>query len=371
MATNPSRSRDRPDRLGGSILRPSRRTDALTTFPAGIAAATSASLAVLFTFIAMCRVADLRTAFISALIMAFGTSTWTVSADAMWPHGPDQLLVGLFLIAVATSRWWLAGVVAAAALFTRPLMAVPAAASALWLSCSMRTWRPALVVGAIGAIAAAGLVYLNWALFQELTVAPGSYGEFQGQFLGRSSSYDPTDPGSLLLNVAGMLGSPTRGVLVLSPFLVALAPGIPSAWRASPPWVRGAAVGGVAYAAMQLWGNNFAGGAGFYGYRYTLESLTLVSPLLVLCWTTWTSRTRTRRITFAILAVAAVVQHAVGALYETRFHESPYRSWKHYLLVESWEDAGSGHRVFALVFSVVAVAVTCALMRSRGASVRA
>jgi len=40
----------------------------------------------------------------------------------------------------------------------------------------------------------------------------------------------------------------------------------------------------MACLAIQITGNYFAGGGGFYSYRYPIETLTLCAPLLVLCW---------------------------------------------------------------------------------------
>lgn len=52
-----------------------------------------------------------------------------------------------------------------------------------------------------------------------------------------------------------------------------------SGWRAAPLWVRSAAAGGTAYLLIQLRGNGFSGGYGFFSYRLAIEWLTLCALL--------------------------------------------------------------------------------------------
>ena len=106
-------------------------------------------------------------------------------------------------------------------------------------------------------------------------------------------------------------------------------------------------MGGLAYAVAHAYGHNYSGGAGFYGYRYTIESLTLMCPLLVMAWQHWTALTTRRRVAFAILAVLAVTQHAAGALYAVpRIDASAFDPWRHFLFVEAWDVGGPTRNAF-------------------------
>jgi hypothetical protein len=61
-----------------------------------------------------------------------------------------------------------------------------------------------------------------------------------------------------------------------------LAPALWRGWQGLPDWARSLAVGGLLYAFIQGLMNVFAGGAGFFGYRLTLETLVCLFPALAL-----------------------------------------------------------------------------------------
>jgi hypothetical protein len=146
----------------------------------------------------------------------------------------------------------------------------------------------------------------------------------------------------------------------LSPFLLALIPGIRSAWRDATDETRALALGGTTYLVVQVLLNPFSGGDFFYGSRITLEWLAAGFPLLLLCWTSWTSRSPQRRRIFMGLALASIAIHAIGAA------GGPGWSWTGndwldfdplvYVLAEPWR----------IVPALAAVAVTAAaIMFSR------
>lgn len=348
------------------------RPDLLTAFPAGVAAAASAALAMGLMHSLFRRLASPRTALLAILVVAFGTATWTISADAVWPHGPDQVWLTSMLIALSSGRLWLAGLASAAALVTRPITATAIAATGIWASWQTRSLKPALRIGLVAGLGLLLFAAYNRAVFGAWTISPGSYGNLTSMFTGDSEVFDPTNPRVLATNIAGVFVSPTRGVLVLSPFLLALAPGLRHAWRAAPPWVRASAVGAGTYALVHGYGHNFAGGAGFYSYRYAIEPLTLLSPLLLLAWRHWTSLTRTRRTSFAILAVVAVTQHAAGALYGVpRVDPVTYDSWRHFLFTEALSSGGPLRAAFVGTAAAAASLAAVAAARQRDAPVTA
>src|SRR5207248_4657216 len=94
-----------------------------------------------------------------------------------------------------------------------------------------------------------------------------------GGYHGQLTSAGGVGLHSFLINIAGTVVSPLRGVATLSPFVLLLLPGIPKAWRSGAPWVRSAAAGGVLYLLIQLWLNRFSGGYNFYSYRLIIETL--------------------------------------------------------------------------------------------------
>lgn len=341
----------------------------LTSFPSGVASAASGAIAMGLLFALLRRVTGHRTALIGTLLASFGTATWTISADALWPHGPDQVWLVCMMLALSSSRWFVAGAASACALLTRPITVISAALAAVWLSWRDRSLRPLLVIGLVSAVGLAAFIAYNRLVFQAWTIAPGSYTELTGMFTGDSKTYDPTDLSVLSSNAAGLIVSPTRGVLVLSPFLLALLPGLRAGWRQSPEWVRASAVGGLVYAVVHVYGHNFSGGAGFYSYRYPIESLTLMCPLLVLSWVHWTSRRPMRRLAFAFLAVVAVTQHAAGALYTVpRVDANTYDLWRHFLFAEALRSGGLVRTSFVGACAAVALLTAAVALKAPSAA---
>ena len=135
---------------------------------------------------------------------------------------------------------------------------------------------------------------------------------------GYSSSFvdntQSADVVGYVRNIGMALFSPTRGLLVWSPFLIVLLPGLPAAWRAAPSWVRGGALGGLVYLLVQYKANRYSGGDGFAAYRYPLEALTASAPLLLLSYTEWVAQRPRVAQAFRVLVILSVVAHAAFAI---------------------------------------------------------
>jgi hypothetical protein len=101
-----------------------------------LAAALITALAMVFLFLAASRVTDPAWAATVAIVCAFGTSSFSISAQALWQHGAGQLFLSLFLYLVVASagserRLAWAGLAlgaAAAARATNLLVGLPLAA---------------------------------------------------------------------------------------------------------------------------------------------------------------------------------------------------------------------------------------------------
>lgn len=282
-------------------------------FLANLAAATAAAGAVTALFLLLGRLAPRRPALLGALLFAVGSPTWAVSGHALWTHGPAQLALLLALLALAGDHRLLAGLALGGAVLTRPhlvLVAVGVAAALTWRS---RSLRPALPLAAGTGVGVVGLLVYNRLAYGGWTLV----GAYSSRAAGGGTStvrsgLGGVGPVGFLDNVAGVLVSPGRGVLVLTPFLLLLLPGLPGAWRSAPSWARWAASGGLLYLAAQLWWDDFWGGYGFFSYRVPLETLTLATPLLLLAYQGWTARRAWRRRAFTGLAAVSVGLQAFG-----------------------------------------------------------
>lgn len=275
--------------------------------PAALTAALTAAAAVVALHRTLLRLVDGRTAVVSALVFAFATSTWAASADALWTHGPAQLVLVLGTLTLSRRRWWLAGLSLGAAALLRAHLALVPAVVGLLHSWWTRSWGPAVRIALASAVGVVLLLVYDWFAYGSWSPT-GGYAE---------AGFDKDGVGLAVFayNVAGALVSPQRGLFSGSPLLLVLLPGLPSAWRAAPAWVRSAAIAGLVYTAAQLALNRFSGGDSFYTYRLTLELVTLSAPLLVLCWSTWTSRRRGRCAAFVSLMTLSVLLQSLGAVF--------------------------------------------------------
>lgn len=292
--------------------------------PASIAAAVVTSAAMGTLAVLLRRIATARVALAASLILGTATTTWAVSGTALWPHGPDQLYLVIAMLAVASGCNAWTGLAFALAILTRPPLAVVAVVAGCWASWVRRSPRPALVIGAISGCGLVGFLWYSHVFWD---------GGLQSQYTEAVAGADPirqffdVSPHALeqlLINIAGTLVSPDRGVLFGAPFLLALAPGLRQAWKVAPQWVRSAAASGLVYMFVQLKTNRFSGGSMFWSYRYPLETITLMAPLLLLAWRAYTVCTARRRAAFAGLLLVALVLQTCGAIFRGSYVGAPW-----------------------------------------------
>lgn len=277
--------------------------------PAAMTASGLTAAAVGLLFLVFRRLTTTRLAVMAAIVMAFGTSLWTISSAEIWPHTLDAFCLALVMYALARGRSLWAGVAFAVAITARPHVAVIALVAGLGLGWTRRSLRTVL---AIGLPAVCGLVFVlgwNHLLYGQASIG-GGYASYVETNLTQTSS---SGLSFFATNVAGFLISPQRGLFLFLPLSALLLLGLPTGWRLAPPWVRLMAIGGVSYTALQLRINGFGGGDAFYGYRLPTELIVCVAPLAVLVVGAWV-RARGWRVRWArALAVFGVGMQAVGA----------------------------------------------------------
>jgi len=275
--------------------------------PGGVAAATVTALAVGVTFLVLRRLAPRRLAMSATVALAFGTGVWSVSADSMWTHGLTHLTLMLGVLATADERYARAGLAFAGAVLTRPHTAVVPAVMGVCATISTRRWRPMLVIGATSMLGVLLMVvYSRWFFETWLPIA--------GYSTGRPGGVIRTSWAVTGERIAYTLAHPIRGVMIYTPALLVLLPFVRNGWRAAPTWARSAAVGGLVYLAVQLRVNTWTGGADFFGSRLTLETLVLLTPLLLRTWQTVIVTSERLKGACVGLLVVGVLLHGYGAL---------------------------------------------------------
>ncbi|MDX6445229.1 MAG: hypothetical protein QOH71_2303 [Blastocatellia bacterium] len=241
-----------------------------------------------------------------AMVFAFGTNTWMISSQALWQHGTGELLIALALLLVVAPaspmRTALLGAVCVFMAANRPPDALIAGAIVLFTVWSRR--RSALWLFAGATVPLAALLYYNL--------------DFIGHVAGGYALAKNSNNEFFKLNwsgVAGLLVSPTRGLLVFSPFLVFIPVGLIQRLRA--PGSRGLAVAlSFAVAAQFLLYSQADWRAGVsWGPRW----LTDLLPILVWMLAPAPLVLRPLARGLLILAMAASVGvQAVGAFWYTK-----------------------------------------------------
>lgn len=266
---------------------------------------------------------------VSAGLFALGTGAWSVAADGMWSHttAVPALVVGM--VGLQRDRPWVAGLGFGLAVASRPHLAVVAAAGGLaW---AWQRWRLEPATGerlrilsglaVVGVLSLLGVAVLM--LWNAVTSPDGSAQVLSGVYGNRGDALGAVGDAAVrdhLGNIALLLVSPIRGLLPYTPIALFVVPGLRSAWGQSSPWLRAAAVGGVAYIVLQGLVNAYTGGDAFFGNRLALEALAVWWPLLAVAgWVEW-DRRPARRGPLVVAAGLSVCMHALGA---TVFHLGP------------------------------------------------
>jgi hypothetical protein len=270
-----------------------------------LAASLLASIASVIMYLVLCR-DGLRWSLPLAIAFAFGTNTWMISSQALWQHGTGELLIALALLLVVAPgspiRTALLGVVCVLMAANRPPDGLIAGAFILFTFWSRR--RSALWLLAGAAVPLAALLYYNLDFI----------GHYAGGYaLGKNPNtpfFKPNWSG-----VAGLLVSPTRGLLVFCPFLLFVPLGLVQRFRVSSS--KGLAVAlSFAVAAQFLLYSQADWRAGVsWGPRW----LTDVLPILI--WMLAPVPLMLRPLTryLLILAIAGSVgAQAVGAFWYTK-----------------------------------------------------
>jgi hypothetical protein len=267
---------------------------------ASLVAALSASLL----YLLLRRRAAAPIALLLTLAYAFGTTTWVIGSQTLWQHGMAELLViGTLLLLTApctAPRALAAGLLCGLLAGNRPPDVVLAAAlGAYGLFWAGR--RAAL-------LAAAAALPMGLVLLYNLSVADhfaGGYGR-----LGKASFFQH----DLLSGLGGLLFSPTRGLLVFSPFLLFLALSfrhLPS--ERSERGLSLAISAGVVLQILLYARTDWRAGIS-WGPRF----LTDLLPLLVWMLVPVVAALRGRgRVCFLLAVGAAVAIEAIGAFWYT------------------------------------------------------
>jgi len=277
------------------------RLDHLARVMEKLSASLLAALSVSLVYLLLRRRSTPRDALLLTIAYAFGTTTWMISSQALWQHGMAQVLVtgALLLLSAPTTH---RGTFAAGALLgllasNRPpdvILAVAIGFCGILWGGARRI--PLLIAGA----AVPGLLVMRYNLEMAGSVA-GGYGKVA---LVNFFAHDMT------AGVLGLLVSPTRGLLVFSPFLLFL---LPTLWtRLRPHGERLAllALGLAVVAQLGLYGRTDWRSGLSWGPRYLTDLLPILMWMLAPPPGTFRG---VRKVGFLLATALSIVIEAIGA----------------------------------------------------------
>ncbi len=304
-------------RLAGVDLYAHRHALSLAT------ASLVASLSVLFLYFALTHVCrSRREALFFALAYAFGTCVWSIASRGAWQHGPSVLFLSAALWALLRGGVSvpLAGLALALAVVNRPTNALIAVPLALYV---LRYERRR-------ALAFAGLAILP--AFFHLWYAKTYWGSAlslaqevpQGNFGGHFWS-----------GLAGVLVSPSRGLLVFSPIFLFAIPAALLTLRPLPPGrerlprylLVGVAATVALYARWSMWWGGHS-----FGYRLVTELAPLLIVLIAGFWPV-AEKSRAAVRAFALLLAFSIYVQFLGAMvfpsgFNNEIDTQPARLWR-------------------------------------------
>jgi hypothetical protein len=287
-------------------------------FGAKAAASLLVALSVALVYLAARRWLSPAPAAFLALAYGLGTGVWSTSSQTLWQHAPDAFLVSLGAYGLTRAREGarfaaLAGAAFALATACRPTSAILAVAAAAHLLLASRRAFVACAAAAAPVAIAIASYNLYWfgspLLFGQTVVGPG----LALALTGVADQWQTP----LRVGVPGLLVSPSRGLFVFSPFLLAALPGAVLAFRRPEhaplrPLAIGAAVTIAVAGKHYDWWGGWA-----YGYRHIVD-LAPVLALLVVPAAGWILAARWRQIAFGGLVAWSIGVQAVGAFaYDT------------------------------------------------------
>ena len=244
-----------------------------------VAAAAVAGSAV-FIFLAALGFLGSRAAFLLALTYGLCTCVWSTSSQALWQHGPTELFLAMgtyFLLRPQRPSPLLAGLAYSLSVACRPTSLLLFLVVAVFQG--LRD-RRALLRFCLGALPVGALLVIYGLVVFGHPLAAGQLGVGHEVALAKTGN-----PGlwqtPLYVGLAGLLVSPSRGLLIYSPVAIFALWGAVRVWR-DPAWKDWRPLS-VAVAAMLVlsakWFDWWGGWC--YGYRPIVDAATLLAFLAI------------------------------------------------------------------------------------------
>ncbi len=286
---------------------------ALVSFLAKLAATLIAALSVALVYLALRQLAPAPVALAIGLVYAIGTSTWSISSQGLWGHGPAELFLAAALFCVLRGEARPAfydGVGVAAGLMVAARSTTLLVALALLAYVAHRDRRR----GVRGALACGG------ALLPFVAYNLWTFGSIQGGYAKIITDYaaiegfDGAWATPLAEGLLGLLVSPNRGLLVYSPILVFAFAGAALGLRGPHRRLFAYLAGGVGASLLLLAKFSWWFGGACFGPRLLTDFLPVLALFLLPAWER-IERAAPLRVAAAVLFAVSVSVQIVGVFY--------------------------------------------------------
>lgn len=305
------------------------QTEIVGTFLSKISASLAVAFSVGLMYLSLLRLTTQRGALSIALIYAFATSSWSVSSQGLWQTSMSQPLIALALYFLlkgkeARNNIVYAGIPLALAVACRPPVAIFAVLYFVYVALHhrdllIRFMIFPLIIGAL-------LITYNMYYFDSL-VGGYTYADTEGYF---------TFP--RLENLLGLLFSPSRGMLTLSPVLFFSVAGMGLAlyYRRNTILVYTAIASilmVVFYSMWHLWDGAFS-----YSYRFLVDLLPGLCLFIAVVWE-WIVRNWIWKSLLVVALTFSLLIQVTGAFfYPCGWYNTPVKVLEHRERFWDWRD---------------------------------
>jgi hypothetical protein len=288
-------------------------------------------------YLALSRICkSVFTAIALALIYAFATAVWSITSRCLWQHGPSILLLsGAIALLLFKSKRWMpyCGFLLGMAVWNRPTNVVFAIPIALYI---ILNHRDRLVPFIISAAIPALLLIIYSHVYWGSVIALG-----QGHRVGGTQGPHHTNfDAPLLVGLAGVLVSPSRGLFVFGPMFVFsfVYFGYALVSRTVDPLYKYLAIGALGhlfiFAKWSVWWGGYS-----FAYRMLIEMLPVLVPFAAAAWEARVMRAWPLRSAFVLCVLTSVYLHFLGAYYyPSGFNYSPDSIDLNTQRLWSWRD---------------------------------
>ena len=301
---------------------------------AKLTASALTAFAVALIYLTALRLSDHRHALLIAVAAGLGTNLWAQTSQTLWQGETAiaALAAAVYLsLGKPSSTATVAGAsLALAVAVTTRLQLLPA----VLVVTALLAWKtrkyvavlaPLVLIGA--AFAALNLYWFGHLLGARLQIEAASIADHAVT----------GSVGNPLVGLAGLLISPSRGLLIFSPIVLIAATGCWRLRRASAELRWFAAAAGIqilTYSAYSVWWGGHS-----YGPRLLLDVVPLLAPLATIGLAWWTS-TRSRTVVASVLLAWSIAVSATGAFVfpNERWNTSPTNVDRFHERLWDWRD---------------------------------